>query len=261
VRSGVHVVFALAAFVPLAARADDGATQAPLASPAPVAPPRSPISWRHLVPQILRDQREIARFPLGVGKGRHLVPTLAFTIGTGTALAFDPKDTPYFRRTQSFGGFNKALSGTSASLVTAGAPAALYLAGLIRKDDALKETSLYAFEAAADAEILQLVLKSMTRRLRPSDIAPYGDFSNTFYKSKAPAISGNTAFPSGHTMAAFAVASAIARRHPKQRWVAWVAYGVATAIGFSRVTLQSHFPSDVFAGAFLGIAIGRHVTR
>jgi membrane-associated phospholipid phosphatase len=41
--------------------------------------------------------------------------------------------------------------------------------------------------------------------------------------------------------------------------VPWVAYGIAGAIGFSRVSGQAHFPSDVFLGAALGSSISRYV--
>jgi membrane-associated phospholipid phosphatase len=34
---------------------------------------------------------------------------------------------------------------------------------------------------------------------------------------------------------------------------------LAGLVGFSRVPLQSHFPSDVFAGAVLGYTISRYV--
>jgi hypothetical protein len=36
-----------------------------------------------------------------------------------------------------------------------------------------------------------------------------------------------------------------------------VAYTLATAISFSRVTTGAHFPSDVFIGAATGFAIAR----
>jgi membrane-associated phospholipid phosphatase len=45
----------------------------------------------------------------------------------------------------------------------------------------------------------------------------------------------------------------------RNRWVPWVAYGLAGLVGFSRVPLQAHFPSDVFAGAALGYAISHYV--
>ncbi len=219
------------------------------------------IGARSLVPSILHDQAAVFGAPLEVFRGRHVGAALGFLAGAGIAIALDPKDTPYFRRTQSFAGFNDTFGGGRTAVATAAAPAALYLTGLLRGEDRLRRTGLLAYEAAADAEILQFVVKAMSRRLRPSDIPPDGDFAHTFYKFRGSPFDPNTAFPSGHAIAAFAVASAIAERHRTPGWVPWAAYAVATAIGFSRVTLQSHFPSDVFAGAFLGIAIGRHVAH
>ena len=58
---------------------------------------------------------------------------------------------------------------------------------------------------------------------------------------------GPGGFPSGHTIAAFSIATVFAERYHRHRWVPWTAYGLAGLIGFSRVTLQAHFPSDVFA--------------
>jgi membrane-associated phospholipid phosphatase len=60
-------------------------------------------------------------------------------------------------------------------------------------------------------------------------------------------------------MAAFSVATVISRRYPQhRRWLPYVAYGLAGVVGFSRVTLSSHFPSEVFAGAALGYTISRY---
>jgi len=49
-----------------------------------------------------------------------------------------------------------------------------------------------------------------------------------------------------------------AHRYSRHRWVPCVAYGLAGAVGFSRITLQSHFTSDVFAGAVLGHSISHY---
>ena len=65
-------------------------------------------------------------------------------------------------------------------------------------------------------------------------------------------------FPSGHAIGAFAIATVVAERYHERRWVPWVAYKLAGAVGFSRVTLQEHFPSDIFAGAFLGFLIAHY---
>jgi membrane-associated phospholipid phosphatase len=65
--------------------------------------------------------------------------------------------------------------------------------------------------------------------------------------------------PSGHTSAAFALAT-VAERH--YGWKAGVpAYLLAAGIGASRIESNKHYLSDVVAGAALGTIVGRTVTR
>jgi len=116
-----------------------------------------------------------------------------------------------------------------------------------------------AGEAVADAEILTTVMKHFGRRLRPSDIPPYGDFDDTWFRAHETLSGGQASFPSGHTIAAFAVAAVFADRYRNHRWVPWVAYGLAGLVGFSRITLSAHFPSDVFAGATFGYLINHYI--
>ena len=67
-------------------------------------------------------------------------------------------------------------------------------------------------------------------------------------------------FPSGHTTVAFAVASAVQAESPA-RWVPWVVYPAAAAVGWARVREDHHWLSDVTAGAVLGIWSGRKLDR
>jgi membrane-associated phospholipid phosphatase len=56
--------------------------------------------------------------------------------------------------------------------------------------------------------------------------------------------------PSGHAIDAFAIATAIGVLWPRLRPLMWT-YAVAIAV--SRVVLTAHFPSDVIAGALVGV--------
>jgi membrane-associated phospholipid phosphatase len=65
---------------------------------------------------------------------------------------------------------------------------------------------------------------------------------------------GQTSFPSGHTMAGFALFSLLTLMLPKkhQKWGAlWVF--LAILVGVSRIFLVQHFLVDVLAGALLGL--------
>ena len=112
----------------------------------------------------------------------------------------------------------------------------------------------------ADAEIVTTVLKDATRRLRPAAIPAQGNFSDSWFESRGTFknyLRGNGSFPSGHTIAAFSVATIVSRRYRNRRWVPYVAYGLAALAGFSRLTLTAHFLSDVFMGGALGYSISR----
>ena len=106
------------------------------------------------------------------------------------------------------------------------------------------------------SEVLTSVMKDVDRRMRPIEVPLKGDLSDTWFRSRSGSVMrGIGSFPSGHTISAFSLATVFADRHPNPRWHAWLAYGLATAVGFSRVSLQSQHTSDVFAGAALGYAI------
>ena len=60
-------------------------------------------------------------------------------------------------------------------------------------------------------------------------------------------------FPSGHTQASFAAATALFTGNKKAGICAYV---LAALIAFSRLYLYVHFPTDVLAGVVIGICCG-----
>jgi undecaprenyl-diphosphatase len=61
---------------------------------------------------------------------------------------------------------------------------------------------------------------------------------------------GDPGFPSDHATAAFAIAFALVLR---DRTIGIVAVALALVLSVGRVALGAHYPSDVFAGALLGL--------
>jgi len=164
---------------------------------------------------------------------------------------------PYFR--SHAGNLDDVNDVFDASITTAevvALPVSLLVAGYARHDPYQVSTALLAGEAYADSAVVDLALKAVTRRKRPSDVAAGAPFNDTFFNGSKSPFKGSS-FPSGHAAAAFSVATVVATRYHNHRWVPWVVYGFATAVSFSRVTTSAHFPSDVFLGAALGYTITR----
>ncbi len=99
---------------------------------------------------------------------------------------------------------------------------------------------------AAGALITNVIVKNAVARMRPYDrmeelilmIEKQHDFS----------------FPSGHTCASFAAAYAIYRMLPGKKGVPFLI--LATLISLSRLYVGVHYPSDVIAGAAVGLLAG-----
>ena len=213
------------------------------------------VSWKLLFHNVIDDQKHIWSFPARLTHGRNWVPTAA-VVGVTAGLVFlDRHESSYFRQTTTFNGFRNVVTGNGTAIGMGAVPASLYAIGLIRKDSRMQRTGLLAGEALANIAIVQTVLKDVTRRVKPSRYPASGWFG-----SKGPPTSylrGNGSFPSGHSMAAFAVATVVARRYGNHRWVPYAAYGLASLVGFSRLTINVHFLSDVVMGGAIGYSIGR----
>lgn len=114
---------------------------------------------------------------------------------------------------------------------------------LVSQDKALFKDAFYIALASGVNLGLTLSLKELIARPRPYDTYP-GMLD--FYK-----LQDDFSMPSGHTSGAFATATALSMKYPKW-YVIIPCYAWAGAVGFSRMHLGVHYPSDVIAGAVLG---------
>jgi membrane-associated phospholipid phosphatase len=140
-------------------------------------------------------------------------------------------------------GGGEALLGVSALLLSVGYGLKLQI---------WKRAGWEALVVHAVAGLASTALKHFVGRARPK-------FMHAGISELSPfAGNGWDSFPSGHTMCSLAIATVLAVRFPKARWVV---FGIALAISASRVFRGSHFLTDIVAGAVLGVLIGTVVVR
>jgi membrane-associated phospholipid phosphatase len=235
------------------------------------ASPRAPSEWRiigsqwkSLGPDLLHDQKSIYLFPVSVFRGHHLKPTFAVLGATALLTAIDAHDAKWVRNNiQPLSHFNNTFSGYNTATATDAFAGAFYLVAIARRNVYDQKTFMLAGEAVIDSEILTTVMKDVDGRETPISYPAGGNFTESWFKVRSGRssgwIGGLGSMPSGHEIAIMAVATTFAMRYPHPAWHRWLAYGLAAAVGLSRVTLQSHFTSDTFAGAALGYVIARYV--
>lgn len=142
--------------------------------------------------------------------------------------------------------FFKFTSNTVAPLSLA-LPLTYFSVGLAQKDKSFKNNIYFqnGFRSGlslATAGFLSYGLKYTIQRDRP-----YVTYSDITAKMKT----GPHSFPSGHTTFAFATATSLALNHKK--WYAILPVFVwSIGVGYSRMHLGVHYPSDVLTGALIG---------
>lgn len=134
---------------------------------------------------------------------------------------------------------------TNTTKITAiSVPVAMTATALIQKNDDLLKDAIYVSASIATATVFTYALKYTVNRDRP--YTTYNDLvvDTQFQES-------TQSFPSGHTSLAFSTATALSLKHPKWYIIA-PAFLWAGSVGYSRMNLGVHYPTDVLAGALLG---------
>lgn len=128
------------------------------------------------------------------------------------------------------------------NLVNVAVPAGIFAAGVIDNDKGTRQNAMYIASSSAVNLLLTLVIKKIVKRPRP--------FLGQV-KISAVYHPGQTSFPSGHTSSAFTTATALTQVYHKWYVIA-PAYLWASSVGYSRMYLGVHYPSDVATGALVG---------
>jgi membrane-associated phospholipid phosphatase len=116
----------------------------------------------------------------------------------------------------------------------------------IYKNKLYSSQFLFMFSSLSVCGLILILIKWIAGRHRPIDL-----FNNGFFGFDYFAVGYDlTSFPSGHAQTAFTLATVITILFPRWGIPVFIA---ASLIGISRIVLTSHYLSDVFAGAGIGI--------
>jgi membrane-associated phospholipid phosphatase len=137
----------------------------------------------------------------------------------------------------------------------------LYIVGSAANRPTLNRVALHNLEAVALSGGVAGLIRGLTGRALPNVAATRQfSFGRGFHDNNGPFV----AFPSGHTTAAFAMATTISAEVGRASpgiapIVTPAAFALATAVGFARVAQRVHWPTDLPLASALGIWSGRAV--
>lgn len=117
----------------------------------------------------------------------------------------------------------------------------------LRQQSQTRRLALASLAAFAVSGLATQIVKFMAGRARPALADATWDLMHFTLEGRMDS------FPSGHAATSFALAAVWAGRYPK---AAPLCHGLAIMVALGRVVGGSHFPSDVAAGAILGLLAG-----
>ena len=132
----------------------------------------------------------------------------------------------------------------SGIILPVGIPTALGIYALIEKDQPKLKEAIYIGTSVIEALGITYGMKYTFDRQRPFE--KYPDRINPIDMEDSPS------FPSGHTAAAFSLATSLSITYPKWYVIAPSAVW-ACGVGLARINQGVHYPSDVLTGAAIGV--------
>jgi len=139
-----------------------------------------------------------------------------------------------------------------------GLTGAIYLTGLITKNEKLRRTGVLMISAATAAGFIQQVSKTVVGRARPG-----AGFGNHHFKPNGGSAAYRS-FPSGHAVLTFTTAYTISKQFDN-KWVKGGIIAVGLIPGLSRIYEEAHWASDVALSwamsAFIVEAIDRYLDK
>ena len=132
----------------------------------------------------------------------------------------------------------------SGLILPVGVPTAMGVYALIKKDQPLLKEAIYIGTSVIEALSITMAMKYTFDRQRPYE--KYPDLIHPVSTEPDPS------FPSGHTAAAFSLATSLSITYPKWYVIAPSAVW-ACGVGLSRINQGVHYPSDVLTGAAIGV--------
>ena len=222
--------------------------QTPLASPSPTPQPSAtPTLEKQFFKNILHDQKAIWTSPFHL-RSRDAVWLAPLAGGTAVLIATDQSTGDEIAESHKQLNASRIVSYAGSAYGAGSVALAFYLFGRGKHDDRARETGLLGAEALVDSQIVGSALKEITQRSRPLSGTSRSDFFD-----------GGSSFPSGHSIAAWSLATVIANEYHDRPLVQITAYGIASAVSVARFTGQKHYLSDVLVGSAMGYGIGRYV--
>jgi membrane-associated phospholipid phosphatase len=140
------------------------------------------------------------------------------------------------------GGIMRGFSDSDTYLAL-GIPTGLFIYGKVKKNPEMVWNSFESFSSQLINGVATTILKTTIDRARP-----FVTYPDDIHKHS---VAGSKSYPSGHTSMAFAAATSISLQYPKWYVIA-PAFIYASGVGYSRMYLGVHYPTDVLAGAVLG---------